>query len=152
MRRAEPLVVDVFVAALAGVGLHEELAGNFLVAVNLRGTGKERSFRSVALAIHRVRRHAGILNAVATLPAFADVARPVADASEHAQAQPNTDRAGEQSRADRTRFRPNASTPPASQQEPHSCDRKQDVKIQLVPFGPECAGLYQDEAEHGTHS
>ena len=36
MSRAVPLIVDIFVAALAGVRLHKELAGYFLFAVNLR--------------------------------------------------------------------------------------------------------------------
>ena len=79
VRRAEPLVVDIFVAALAGVGLHEKLAGNFLLSVDLRRTGKERTLRTVALAIHVVGRHGGILNSVARLPTLADVAGTIAD-------------------------------------------------------------------------
>src|ERR1700685_3850261 len=57
MRRAEPLIVDVFMAAFAGVGLHEKLAGNLLSAVNLRRTGKEWPIRTIAFAIHGGRRH-----------------------------------------------------------------------------------------------
>ncbi len=79
VRRAEPLVVDILVATLAGVGLHEKLAGDFLLSVDLRGTGKERALRTVPFAVHAVRRHSGILNAVARLPTFADVAGTVAD-------------------------------------------------------------------------
>ena len=59
VRRTEPLVVDIFVAALAGVGLHEKLAGNFLLAVDLRRTGEERALGAVAFAIHVVGRHRG---------------------------------------------------------------------------------------------
>ena len=86
MRRTEPLVVDIFVAALAGVGLHEKLAGNFLLAVDLRGTGEKRAFGPIAFAVHVVGRHGGILDAGAGLPTFAHVARAVADAGEHDQA------------------------------------------------------------------
>ena len=78
----EPLIVDIFVATFAGVRLHEELAGNFLLAINLRGAGKERTFGPIAFAIHVVGRHGGILDAAARLPTFAHVARAVADAGE----------------------------------------------------------------------
>src|SRR5713226_3843136 len=46
VHRTEPLVVDVLVAALAGVGLHEILAGNFLSAIDLGGTGEEGALRA----------------------------------------------------------------------------------------------------------
>src|SRR5229473_3218791 len=78
MRRAEPLVVDVFVAALAGVGLHEELAGDFLPAVNLGRTGEERAFGTVAFSIHVVGRHRGIQDAASRLPTLTHVMRAVA--------------------------------------------------------------------------
>ncbi len=71
--RAVPLVVDVFVAALAGVGLHEELAGNLLLAIDLRGTGKEVAVGAVAFAVHGVGRHGRIFDAIARLPTLADV-------------------------------------------------------------------------------
>ena len=79
VRRTEPLVVDILVATLAGVGLHEKLAGDFLLSIDLRGTGKKRTLRTIALAIHVVGRHGGIFNAVARLPTFADVAGTIAD-------------------------------------------------------------------------
>src|SRR5580692_1292995 len=91
--RAEPLVVDVFVAALAGVGLHEKLAGNFLVAVDLSGTREERSLRAIALAVHRVGRHGGVLDAVAGLPTYADILRAVTDAGKNRQAHCDPERA-----------------------------------------------------------
>src|SRR5579863_8436350 len=69
MGRTEPLIVDVLVAALAGVGFHEELAGNFLAAINLGRTGKEWPIGAVALSIHSGRWHGGILNASLILPA-----------------------------------------------------------------------------------
>src|ERR1700683_198641 len=86
VRRTEPLVVDIFVTTLARVGFHEELAGNLLLAVNLRGTGEERAFGAVAFAVHVVGRHDGILNATARLPTFTHVARAAADTGEHGQA------------------------------------------------------------------
>src|SRR6267154_1550367 len=85
VRRAEPLIVDIFVTALAGVGLHEELAGNFPLAINLRGTGEERTLGAVAFAVHVVGRHRGILNTRTRLPAFADVAGAVSDTCQEAQ-------------------------------------------------------------------
>ena len=94
MRRTEPLVVDVLVAALAGIGFHEKLAGNFLLAVNLRGTGKERAFRPIALAVHIVGRHRGILNAGARLPTLAQVVRTVANGGDHGQADCGSERCG----------------------------------------------------------
>src|ERR1700680_632250 len=69
MGRAEPLIVDVFVAAFAGVGFHEKLAGNFLPAMDLGGTGKEWPIRTIALAVHRCRRHRGIRDPRLILPA-----------------------------------------------------------------------------------
>src|ERR1051326_2534619 len=81
--RAEPLVVDILVAALAGIGFHEELAGNLLLAVYLRRTGKKRPFGSVAFAVHGFRGHGGILNAAARLPTFPHVVRAIAERSEH---------------------------------------------------------------------
>src|SRR5580692_10072900 len=69
MGRTEPLIVDVLVASFAGIGFHEELAGNFLSAVDLSGTKKEGPIWSVALAIHAGGWHRGILNTSLILPA-----------------------------------------------------------------------------------
>src|SRR5271169_6052052 len=68
MGRTEPLIIDVFMAAFAGVGFHEKLAGNFLSPINLRGTGKEWPLGTITLAIHAGRRHRGILDASLILP------------------------------------------------------------------------------------
>src|ERR1700733_11629578 len=86
MRRTEPLVVNVFVAPLAGIGLHEELAGNFLLAVNLRRTREERSLGSIAFAAHVVGRHGGILDAASCLPTLPHIPRAVTDSGEDNQA------------------------------------------------------------------
>ena len=48
MHRAVPLLVDVAVAALASVGLHEVFAGYLSFVRGLRGTRKERSLRPIA--------------------------------------------------------------------------------------------------------
>src|SRR6202521_423019 len=57
MGRTEPLIVDVFMAAFAGVGFHEKLAGNFLSAMDLSRTWEEWPIGAIALAIHAGRRH-----------------------------------------------------------------------------------------------
>src|SRR5205807_1425530 len=77
VHRTEPLVVNVFVTALAGIRFHEKLAGDFLLAVDLGGTGEEVALCPVALSVHVVRRHGRVLNSAARLPTFADVTRAV---------------------------------------------------------------------------
>ena len=91
VRGAEPLVVDVFVAALAGVRLHEKLAGNFLPAVHLCGTGEERAFGTVAFAIHVIGGHGRILNAVARFPTATHVPRSVTNSRKQREAEHNSD-------------------------------------------------------------
>src|ERR1700676_3190850 len=77
--RTVPLVVDILVAALAGIRLHEELAGNFFSAIHLRGTGKKWAGGAVAFAVHAHGRKGGIFNASmlvpATLPEIASAGR-----------------------------------------------------------------------------
>src|ERR671936_976370 len=68
MDGAVPLLVNVGVAALAGLRLHEELPGNHLAFGNLRGTWKERAVRAVAFAVHRFRRRLRIANVMRSLP------------------------------------------------------------------------------------
>src|SRR5439155_2085495 len=76
--RAEPLVVYVLVTALAGVGLHEEFAGNFSFTVDLGRAGEERTLWAITFAAHVSGRHRGILNPRMLLPArLAHVVRPV---------------------------------------------------------------------------
>ena len=58
-----PLFIDVGVAALAGVGLHEEFTGNFLMTVNLGGAGKKIALWPVAFLVHGFRSVGWILNA-----------------------------------------------------------------------------------------
>src|SRR5882757_6484106 len=79
VHRAEPLVIDVFVTTLAGVGLHEKLAGNLLLSVDLSGARKEGALGPVALGVHIVGWHGGILDAPTGLPAFTNVARTIAN-------------------------------------------------------------------------
>src|SRR5260370_32506287 len=72
--RTVPLVVDIFVAALAGIRLHEELAGNFFSAIHLRGTGKKWAGGAVAFAVHADGRKGEICNASMLVPgAFAEI-------------------------------------------------------------------------------
>src|SRR6266481_10085389 len=81
--RAVPLVVNILVAALAGVRLHEELAGNLFSAIDLCGTGKKWAGGAVAFAVHADRRKGGIFNASMLVPAaFAEIA---SDGRQHRQ-------------------------------------------------------------------
>src|SRR5260370_1805949 len=81
--RTVPLVVDIFVAALAGIRLHEELAGNFFSAIHLRGTGKKWAGGAVAFAVHAHGRKGGIFNASMLVPAsFTEIA---SDGRQHRQ-------------------------------------------------------------------
>src|SRR5260370_39438578 len=81
--RTVPLVVDIFVAALAGIRLHEELAGNFFSAIHLRGTGEKWAGGAVAFAVHADGRKGGICNVSVLVPArFAEVA---SDRRQHRQ-------------------------------------------------------------------
>src|SRR6266478_5189023 len=81
--RAVPLVVDILVAALAGIRLHEELAGNLFSAIDLRGTGKKWAGGAVAFAIHADGRKGGIFNASTLVPpGFAEIA---SDGRQHRQ-------------------------------------------------------------------
>src|ERR1700704_5348914 len=75
MSRTVPLIVDIFMAAFAGIRLHEELAGNLFSAIHLCGTGEKRTGRAVAFAVHGDGRKGGIFNASMLVPAgFADIA------------------------------------------------------------------------------
>src|SRR3981189_3231902 len=81
--RTVPLVVDIFVAALAGIRLHEELAGNLFSAIDLRGTGEKWAGGAVAFAVHADGRKGGIFNASMLVPAgFAEIA---SDRRQHRQ-------------------------------------------------------------------
>src|ERR1700688_2373785 len=73
--RAVPLIVDILMTALAGIRLHEELAGNLFSAVHLRGAGEKWAGGAVALAVHADGRKGGIFNASMLVPAsFAEIA------------------------------------------------------------------------------
>src|SRR6266404_1912365 len=81
--RTVPLVVDILVTALAGIRLHEELAGNLFSAIDLRGTGKKWAGGAVAFAVHGDRRKGGIFNASMPVPArFSEIA---SDGRQHRQ-------------------------------------------------------------------
>src|SRR6267378_5960247 len=81
--RAVPLIVDILVTALAGIRLHEELAGNLFSAIHLRGTGKKWAGGAVAFAVHADGRKGGTFNASMLVPAgFAEIA---SDGRQHRQ-------------------------------------------------------------------
>src|SRR5260370_14667899 len=68
MRGAVPLLVDVRVAALARLRLHEIFRGNVAAVFGLRRAGEKLPLRSVAFAVHGRSRHSRIGNAVCVLP------------------------------------------------------------------------------------
>src|SRR5262249_12270322 len=68
MGRAVPLLVDVLVAALAGLRLHEVFRGYVVSVVGLHGAREELPARSVALAFQGCGRHPGIHDPVGVLP------------------------------------------------------------------------------------
>src|SRR5271155_29101 len=75
MGRTVPLIVNVLVTALAGIRLHEELAGNLFTAVDLRGTGEKRAGGAVAFSVHGEGRQPWIFNPRMLVPtSFAKVA------------------------------------------------------------------------------
>src|SRR5437870_13921729 len=74
MHRAVPLLVDVGMAALAGIRFHEVLGGNIAAVSRLRGAGEEFPLRTVAFAVDSLRRHRRIGDAVRVFPG--DLARP----------------------------------------------------------------------------
>src|SRR5690349_24010203 len=124
--RTEPLVINIFVAAFARIGFHEELAGNFLFPVNLRRTGEEIAFRAITLAIHAFGRHLGILYSVARLPTLSKVVRAITDDGKGSQAERHPDSSGHNFRS-RTGFPSAASAPPVRHQQTQSRDRKSVV-------------------------
>src|SRR5258708_39730380 len=68
MRGAGPLLVNVRVAALAGLRLHEIFRGNVAAIFGLRGAGEKLALRSVAFAVHGRSRHSRVRDAVLVLP------------------------------------------------------------------------------------
>src|SRR5208283_3088171 len=73
MRRTIPLLENVLVAALAGVGLHEELRRDLALARNLRRAGKERPGCAIAFVVHGTRSDLGVPDDEALAPGIARV-------------------------------------------------------------------------------
>src|SRR5438067_6289874 len=69
VRRAEPLLVDILVATLAGVRFHKKFAGNLLPAVDLSRAWEEGPLRAIAFGVHGGRRKRRIVDGEAELPA-----------------------------------------------------------------------------------
>src|SRR5262245_51043457 len=68
MYRTAPLRVNVRMAALASLGLHEEFGVDLFPVTGRRGAGEEIAFDAGALKILRFGRHFRILNAMAVAP------------------------------------------------------------------------------------
>src|SRR4029077_12951475 len=142
MSRAEPLVIDVLVATFAGIRLHEELAGDFPVAVDLGRTGKKWTLRSITLLIHGGRRHLRILDA-----------RPVRPARLAHVAQPST-QAAQQGQADRqphdcariSGMQPTASPCSFGNQKTERGRTYQNVAVHPLPHGAHVSGTHQPKA------
>ncbi len=69
MHGAIPLLIDVMVAALAGIRFHEVISRNFSRMGRLRRTGEEGAIGSVAFVIHRAGRRRRIADLIGALPA-----------------------------------------------------------------------------------
>ena len=146
--RAEPLVVDVLVAALAGIRFHEEFAGNLLLAVDLRRTGKKCALGAIAFVIHAGGRHCGIGHVSTLLPArLADIARSVAQSGESEQADDDT---GDCCSA--AFSQPAALSDPIGEEQANSRDRQNDVQIQPFPLRPRRAQLYLNRSKQCSSS
>src|SRR5207302_7773379 len=139
MDRTEPLVVNVLMAAPAGIGLHEKLAGNFLAAVDLRRTGEEGALGAVAFTIHARRRVGRVRNHRARLPARD--AQVLSDSTESGQHKQTNCRAYDcqTGAADQP-----ASLPcPDGEENPEAYYGKNDVSVQPIPLCPRSSGVDQ---------
>src|SRR5690349_19978761 len=128
--------------ALAGIGHHKELAGDFLVTVNLRGTGKEISLRPVAFLVHGCRRIRRILNSRLVEPACgAQIIGPKPESGECHQADRIT-----QSRAADPRRQPSLSADPRAEKQTDAQKADNDVQIKPGPFRTKSPSLDQNDA------
>src|SRR6266567_3221535 len=143
MRRAEPLVVNIFVTTLTGIRLHEKLAGNLLLPINLCRTREERALRPVAFPIHVVGRHRRILNAIARLPTLAHIMRTVAQTCKHRQTHCRA-----HSSCDDAGFPQLSAVQPTCQQQAHTSERNRYMKIELIPFRARSPSLKKDESQN----
>src|SRR5437667_2948333 len=124
MGRALPLFVDIGVAALTGVGLHEELAGNFLMTVNLGGAREEIALRTVAFLVHGGGRVGGVLNTRVGQPArVAGVPRRSGESSEGKKA----DRVSRR-RTGKSDGKPTLASCPISEQYPGTYQGQRDMQ------------------------
>src|ERR1700689_5173301 len=68
VRRTLPFLVNVCVAALAGIGFGKIIRGNLPAVGRLGGTRKKRTARAIAFAVHGSRRDRRILDPVTAFP------------------------------------------------------------------------------------
>src|ERR1700687_2940903 len=137
--RTVPLVVDIFVAALAGIRLHEELAGNFFSAIHLRGTGEKWAGGAVAFAVHAHGRKGGIFNASMLVPtAFTEIASDGRQHRQHCE--------------DRGDAKNGMTRPPFMIAQPSRGDQagaektRPDMDIDEVPLRSQSAGVNQNQS------
>ncbi len=125
MRGAIPFVVDILMAALARIGLHEEFAGNLLVAVNLRRAGEESTVWTVAFTVHAGGGIVGIFDSRTIQPAsMAEVPRAIAESREQNKAD-----AYPRERRSRARSHPAAFARPLGKHNANSGNAQNDMGI-----------------------
>src|SRR5271155_414266 len=147
MRRALPLLIDVLMAASAGIGFHEVIRGDVLAVGRLRGTGKEGAVWAVAFAIHGCWRNLWILNLMRVLPRDrAQPPGPSRDQRRDGQAQ----RAAQQPRSDSDRKEASLRRP-AGDQKRAAGQARADMRIKQRPFHAPRASVDQYSAENSSH-
>src|SRR4029077_17724781 len=148
MRGAVPLFVDVFVAPLASLRLHEIFRGNVFSVFGLRGTREKFAGGTVALTIHRFWRHFGICYAVAVLPG--NFSHPPGAGSDGGQRQSQGCEAccsGSEHFA-----KPAAPSEPGTSYNQHTDGTEHDVEIKPTAQAVRRADLDQREAEQSSSS
>src|SRR5579863_5116289 len=147
VRRTEPLVVNVFMATFAGIGLHKELAWNLLIAVHLRRTWEKGSLGPISLSVHIVGRHVRVLNSIASLPAQPHITCSITNASQHYEADHGSQKTCRWSRS----VWPGdirATLEPICREKAEACHRNRDVEIKLIPLRSGRSGLNQDDSQN----
>src|SRR6185503_8719693 len=147
VRGTLPLLVDVGMASLTGVRLHEEFAGDLLFPINLRGTGEEITLGSVAFVVHRLRRVGRIMDAQRILPTR--IARVITGPRESCQSD-SADRITKNC-ATESRREPATLACPIGKQQSARHQRQDYMKIEPVPFGARCTDLDKSNANPGRY-
>src|SRR5579859_1478062 len=150
VHRAVPLRINVGVATLAGVGLHEVLRGDVDIVFGLSGAGEEFAGCAIPFAVHGVRRHQWVDNAIGPRVAPADFA--------HEPESRGDGKSNEDKRGKTESLRGKGLPQPAFRMEPvrhkqyHADNAKNDVGVQPIPEMMRSSNLDQSDAEKGSGS